>query len=219
MVPLNCGFVLKQQVGMDLLHLMKNHYARGKSPSTFRLPQDLEKTISKTMLPYLKKDPSDEQVDPHLFEFFMYQKMYRRLDKGLLCCNESVSYCDIDHDLVDDRLVDNVEGIANKFGYSKIPIYCDQRLDEALTMLDDAWDRTTKRIHLGENAGFNIKEMKDGEQNWTLGYDSLDKLDDAFFKTLPQVEIPDIVMYIGDRINMWGSFNHMRTRYNKRKSQ
>lgn len=31
------------------------------------------------------------------------------------------------------------------------------------------------------------------------------------------MEIPDIVMYIGDRLNMWNSFSHMRARYNKRK--
>jgi len=146
---------------MDLIDLMKNHYGRGKGPSTFKLPQDLEDTLSKAILPYLKKDPSYEQVDPHLFEFFVYQKMYRRLDKGLLCCNESVSYCDIDHDLISDTLVDDVEKIASEFGYPKIPIYCDQRLDDALTALADTWDKTTKRISLGENVEFNIKENKD----------------------------------------------------------
>jgi len=202
---------------MALINILKEHYTRGKNPSTFKLPKDLEATISQSILPYLKKDPNDQQIDPHLFEFFVYQKMYRRLDKGLLCCNESVSYCDIDHDLVDDKLVDEIEKIAHEFGYPRIPIFCDQRLDEALTMLDDAWSRTTKRIRLGENTGLIIKEAKNGEQEWTLGYDALDSLDDAFFKTLSQVEIPDIVKYIGDHINMWDSFSHMRTRYNKRK--
>lgn len=203
---------------MELIDLMKVHYGNGKGPSTFKLPQDIEDTISKTQLPYLKKDPDDAQVDPHLFEFFVYRKMYRRLDKGLLCCNESVSYCDIDHDLISDALVDDVEKIANEFGYPKIPVYCDERLDAALMTLDATWDRTTKRISGGENSAFNIKEMKTGEQDWSLGYDSLDKLDDAFFRTLSQVEIPNIMMYIGDRIGMWRSFTHMKTRYNKKKT-
>jgi Tn3 transposase DDE domain len=196
---------------------MKNYYGSGKGPVTFKLSEEQEALISKTMLPYLKKEEGDAQVDPHLFEMFVYQKMYRRLDKGLLCCNESVSYCDIDHDLVNDALVDDIEKIAEEFGHPKIPIYCEQRLDDALTMLDNAWDGTTKRINLGENAAFNIRENKAGEQDWSLGYDSKDSLDDAFFRTLSQVEIPDIMMHIGDRINMWQSFTHMRTRYNKRK--
>jgi hypothetical protein len=203
---------------MALIDLMKGHYGSGKGPSTFKLPQDIEDTLPKIQLPYLKKEPDDAQVDPHLFEFFVYHKMFRRLDKGLLCCNESVSYCDIDHDLVSDELVDDVEKIANEFGYPKIPVYCDGRLDAALMTLDATWDRTTKRISGGENSAFNIKEMKTGEQDWSLGYDSLDKLDDAFFRTLSQVEIPNIMMYIGDRIGIWRSFTHMKTRYNKKKT-
>jgi TnpA family transposase len=202
---------------MRLIDLLKKHYGADKSPSSFKLPKDLEDTISKTMIPYLKENPTDEHVDPHLFEFFVYQKMYRRLDKGLLCCNESVSYCDIDHDLIDDSLVDDVEKIAHEFGYPNIPIYCSEHLDEVLNVLDNTWDRATKRISLGENPGFLIKKTKSGEQEWSLGYDSLDKLDDAFFKTLTQVEIPDITMHIGNHVNMWRAFTHMKTRYHKKR--
>ena len=203
---------------MEFINLIKNHYGCGRNPSTFKLPKDLEDTISKTMMPYLKQNPTAEQVDPHLFEFFVYQKMFHRLDKGLLCCNDSVSYCDIDQDLIGDELVDDAEKIANEFGYPKIPTYYDERLDEALVALDSAWDKTTKRISLGENSGFNIKKTKTCEQNWSLGYDRRDKLDDAFFKTLSQVEIPDIMMHIGDHIDMWSAFTHMKTRYSKKKN-
>lgn len=93
---------------MKYIDLPKKHYGAEKSPGSFKLSKDLEDTISKTMIPYLKENPTDKEVDPHLFEFFVYQKMYRRLERGLLCCNESVSYCDIDHDLIDDAVVDDV---------------------------------------------------------------------------------------------------------------
>ena len=202
---------------MELINLLKEHYGSGKSPAEFKLPENLKYTISKTMLPYLKKDPKDEHVDPHLFEFFVYQKMYRRLDKNLLCCNDSISYCDIDHDLVKETLVDNAEKIANEFGYPNIPIYCDKHLDEKLEELDRAWARTTERISLGENTYFKIKETKTGEKDWSLLYEAKDKLEDSFFKTLPPVEIADVVMYIGDLANMWDLFTHIRTRYNKKK--
>jgi len=66
---------------------------------------------------------------------------------------------------------------------------CDKRLGDALIELDEAWDRTTKRISCGENAWITIKETKVGELEWTLIYDNSEPLDDAFFKTLPQVEI------------------------------
>lgn len=202
---------------MALIDLLKEHYGRKKNPAAFKLTDELEETISQTILPYLKKDSDDEEVDPHLFEFFVYQKMYRRLEKGLLCCNDSVSYCDIDHDLVSDALVDNVEKIAEEFGYPKIAIYCDMHLDNVLKKLDQAWDNTTNRIHLGENAAFKVKITKTGEKDWSLDYDAKNKLDDSFFSTLNQVEIPDLMMHIGDRINMWSAFTHIKTRYNKKK--
>lgn len=202
---------------MELINLLKTHYASGKNPSMFKLSDDLGLTIPKNMTPYLKREPTNEHVDPYLFEFYVYQKMYHQLDRGVLYCNDSVSYCDIDQDLVDDVLVDDVEKIATEFGYPKIPIYCDERLDDAIRMLDITWERTTNNIHAGNNAGFNLKETKTGQQDWCLLYDSSEKLDDAFFKTLPQVELADVIMFNGNRIDMWNGFTHMKDRYTKRK--
>ncbi|WP_340608247.1 hypothetical protein [Xenorhabdus bharatensis] len=48
-------------------------------------------------------------------------------------CNDSVSYCDIDANLIDD-----VEKNAAEFGYPKIAVYCGQRLNDALQELNDA---------------------------------------------------------------------------------
>lgn len=210
-------FYRKDSDIMKFIDVLKKHYGAEKTPGSFKLPKDLEDAIPKTMIPYLKEHPTDERINPHLFEFFVYQKMYRRLEKGLLCCNESISYCDIDHDLIDDALVDDIEKIANEFGYLNIPIYCSEHLDDVLNILDNTWERATKRISLGENPGFLIKETKSGEQEWGLGYDSLDNLDDAFFKTLTQVEIPDVTMHIGNHVNMWRAFTHMKTRYHKKR--
>lgn len=203
---------------MELINLLKIHYASGKNPSMFKLSDDLGLTIPKNMTPYLKREPTDEHVDPYLFEFYVYQKMYHQLDRGVLYCNDSVSYCDIDQDLVDEALVDDVEKIAAEFGYSKIPIYCDERLDDAIKLLDYTWDKTTDNIQEGRNVGFNLKETKNGQQDWSLLYDSSEKLDDAYFKTLPQIEIADVIMFIGNRIDMWNGFTHMKDRYIKRKA-
>jgi len=203
---------------MELITLLKIHYAAGKNPSMFKLSDDLGLTIPKNMTPYLKRESADEHVDPYLFEFYVYQKMYHQLDRGVLYCNDSISYCDIDQDLVEDALVDDVEKIAAEFGYPKIPGYCNERLDEAIKMLDNAWEKTTENIQHGNNTGFNIKETKSGQQDWSLLYDSSEKLDDAFFKTLPQVELADVIMFIGNRIDMWNGFTHMKDRYTKRKT-
>ena len=61
---------------MKLIDTLKAHYSKGKTPSTFSLPEDIKNIIPKNMLQYLKRKPTDEQIDPYLFEFFVYQKMF-----------------------------------------------------------------------------------------------------------------------------------------------
>ncbi|MBE9527512.1 MAG: Tn3 family transposase [Proteobacteria bacterium] len=211
-------FYKKNHQIMELINMLKTHYMNNGIPSTFKLSDDLGFTIPASITPYLKRKSTDEQVDPYLFEFFVYQKMYHHLDRGRLCCNDSISFCDIEQDLVDDDLVDNVEDIATEFGYSKIPIYCDQRLDDAIQKLDNAWDTTTENIRLDYNTGFNFKETKSGQKDWSLLYDSSEKLDDTFFKTLSKVGIADVMMFVGDITGMWSGFTHIKNRYNKRKN-
>jgi TnpA family transposase len=203
---------------MELIHLLKWHYGSGKNPSQFKLADDFGMTIPKNMLRYLKRQTTDQVVDPYLFEFYVYQKIYHQLDRGTLYCNDSVAYCDIDQDLIDDSLVDNVEEIAAKFGYPNIPIYCDERLEAAIKMLDNAWNITTENIKWGKNHGFHIKKNKTEKEEWSLLYDSSEPLDDAFFKTLPKVELADLLILIENRIGTGNGFTHMKNRYTKRKN-
>lgn len=201
----------------ELVSLLKTHYTSGKSPSDLKICDDFGFTIPRNMIPYLKRDATDTRIDPYLFEFFVYQKVYHEIDRGRFYCNDSISYCDIDADLIDDALVDDVEKIAAEFGYSKIPIYCDRRLDEALQALNTAWERTTHNIRENSNPGLSVRETRNGQQHWSLLYDRVEKLDDSFFKNLPKVEIANIMMFIGDQIGMWDGFTHLKDRYTKRK--
>lgn len=91
-----------------LIDVLKSHDASGKSPSDLKICDDLGFTVPKSMTKYLKRKPTDTHIDPYLFEFFVYQKIYHEIDRGRLYCNDSVSYCDIDTDLIDDALVDDV---------------------------------------------------------------------------------------------------------------
>jgi TnpA family transposase len=167
------------------------------------------------MVRYLKRNKKDKFIDPYLFEFFVYQKVCHQIDRGFLCCNDSISYCDIDQDLVDEALVYKVEETAKEFGYPKIPIYCDSRLDDAIKLLDETWDTTTENIRLGYNKGLNVTETKTGEIEWSLLYDSSEPLEDTFFKTLPQSELPNVMMFMGDRMQLWEGFTHLKDRYVK----
>ena len=106
---------------MNMIDLLKNYYASGKSPSSFRLCDDLGLTVPQNMIQYLKSNPQNKYLDPHRFEFFVYEKIYHYLNRGKLFCNDSVSYRDLENDLVPEKMVDDIDAIAQKFGYSKNP--------------------------------------------------------------------------------------------------
>ncbi|MDF1931798.1 hypothetical protein PGH45_19410 [Legionella pneumophila] len=80
-----------------------------------------------------------------------------------------------------NTFVDDVEKIAHEFGYPNKYIAVSTS-DEVLNVLDNTWDRATNALVLAKIPGFLVKETKSGEQEWSLGYDSLDKLDDAFLR-------------------------------------
>ncbi|WP_395375731.1 Tn3 family transposase [Marinicella sp. W31] len=201
----------------EYISVLKEHYKVSKSPSKLIIPESVQKRIPKSVISFLKKQKSDSQIDPYLFEVYVYQKMYHEIERGRLCCNESSAYCDIELDLVDDSKVDQIEEICEEMGFARIPGYCDDRLDEALKELDSAWKRTNENIENNVNSGFQIKENKDGVSAWSLLYDKNEKLDVSFFNGLPKVEIADLVMFVGNLINMWQGFSHIKPRYVKRR--
>lgn len=201
---------------MKMINLLKKHYSSGKTPSSLKLSDDLELAIPKNILPYLKKNPDDKCLDPYRFEFFVYSKMYHHLDRGRLFCNHSISYSDLKCDLVSDQIVDDAEAIAKKYGFDKVPIYCDQHLDDMSNALDAAWERTSQGIISGTNEGINI-DLENKTVPWTLRYDTSEELEDQYLANLPKVEIPNLIKFVGDATGMWNKFTHTKNRYIKRK--
>jgi len=201
---------------MKLIRMLKEHYDSGKTPSSLKFTDDLGLLLPKGIVPYLKSNPRDKNVDPHLLEFFVYKKMYHHFDRGRMFCNNSVSFGDLDHDLVADELVDKVEEIAKKLGYSKVPIFCDEHLDYMVKLLDITWDTTLHNIESGKNQGIQIKQNKD-KIEWRLLYDASQEQQDVFFKNLPKVEISNLLQCIGDIVGFWEDFKHSKDRYTKRK--
>ena len=204
-----------------LMDILKKHYAQDKSPAELKeVLASLDLSVEKRTFPYLQGKPEESGFDPHRFEFYVYKKMVHQLDRGRLFCNDSVSYCSLEHDLVSDDILEQAEEIAKKFGYTKIPAYCDGRLDEALIELDVAWERTNHNITSGKNKGITIEQTEQGKTTWNLLYDADEKSNNAsFFSTLEhQAEIGDVFKYIADKANLWKAFTHIKVRYKKQET-
>ena len=94
--------------------------------------------------------------------------------------------------------------------------YCDQRLDEALDELDKALLRTNANIDSGANKHIKIINNEDSIKSWDLIYEPKEPISDGFFANLPKIEIADLLKFIGDKMNLWDGFNHIKPKYIKR---
>lgn len=136
--------------------------------------------------------------------------MYHQLDRGRLFCNDSVSYCDLDYDLVPDSLVDDAAGICEAFGYKKIPVYCDERLDQALVDLENAWIKTNKNIEDSTNKSIELETDDKGNVAWKLTYDTNEAEKSTFFDDLPKRDIADVFKFMGDFLCIWILFESQK---------
>jgi hypothetical protein len=205
---------------LELIGLLKTHYAKNKNPGSLKIPSNSSLIKDKNIIEYLKNTDNPDYLDPYRLEFYVYHKMYHHVDKGRLCCNDSISYKDFDLDLIPEEDIEKSLEIAEKFGYYKIRNYCDQILDDALDELDQALIRTNNNIDSGVNKHINIvkNQNEDGSESisWTLIYEAKESISDGFFANLPKIEIADLLKFIGDKINLWESFNHIKPKYIKR---
>ncbi|NQY65063.1 MAG: Tn3 family transposase [Alteromonadaceae bacterium] len=201
---------------MPLLNLLKKHFSSGKTPAQLKLPAAIMSSLPVSIVPYLKSDPNDEDISPYRFEFYVYSKIFHHVDRGRMFCNDSVSSKDIDCDLVADEMVDKADEIATKFGYQKIPIYCDERLDDLLTELDEAWEVVTNNIKTGTNTGIKVEISDNGTTTWQLNYDAGSKLDDSFFRNVNKLDIANMFTFIDSKTNAFDEFEHIKGRYVKR---
>lgn len=200
----------------ELMKILKNHYGNNKSPKQLKISDDLGLSIPTEMVNYLKSDPKDQTINPHRFEFYVYEKIYHHIKRGRMYCNDSLSHRDIDCDMVPDSMVDKVDEIAQQYGYPKLAIYCDQRLDDLLDELDQAWETLQTNIKEGENQGISISYDDDGNPSWQLQYDASVKNDDSFFTNLNKIDIADIFSYIDQETDLFSVFEHGKGKYVKR---
>lgn len=203
---------------VDLMDALREHYSHGRPPSRLAktLSEELLTRIAKADLPHLQNNNADKTINAARFEAYVYKKMFHLIDRGKLHCNESVSYCDLKIDLVDDDIVDDTIAITEKMGYPKIAIYCEQYLDDKLDELEAAWQRTNRNIQEGNNEGIQTKILEDNTTTWTLTYDTEDVTQSHFFDGLTPIDVTDALKLMGDKVKAWPVFLHLKDRYTKR---
>jgi len=201
---------------MQLIDALRAYYSSHGHHATLiqSIPAEVMEKVPGAAMVLLKKSDNPHEISASRFEFYVYEKIYHQIDRGRLFCNDSVSYCNLDDDLVPDEFVDKADEICGKLGYHKIPVYCDERLDQALNELESAWIRTNQNIENGANIGIKI-EIENGFKTWKLTYDANTKETSTFFDELPKTEIADVMKFMGDLVKIWKLFECQKDRYIK----
>lgn len=219
LLAVDLDFHKKDALIAELIKELRDYFISEEPISKFptSILSELTKKMPKGVVELLKSSHESEEINMARFEFYIYEKMYNQIDRGRLFCNDSVSYCDLDYDLVPDTLVDDAIEICEELGYKKIPIYCDARLEQALTNLEDAWIQTNKNIEDGKNKSIKIETDDKGVVTWTLTYDTDGSEKSTFFDELPKQDIADVFKFVGDSIKIWKLFESQKDRYVKHK--
>jgi TnpA family transposase len=207
----------KNKILPNLINVLKDHFITKKTLSKLLIPL-IEYNIPSNMSSYMINDKEQEFFDGEKLEFYIYRRMYYAIDHGTLFCNDSVSYKNLENDFVSEDLLKEVDKIAEKYGYTKIPVYCDSRLDDLCELLHKTWIETNENIEKSLNKNVVISKDKDNNETWHLTYDPLPKTDEnSFLDKLEQVEIAQIIEYVADKTNFWKAFSHVKSLYAKQR--
>jgi hypothetical protein len=215
LLAVDLEFHKKDALIAKLIKELRDYFISEEPTSKFpqALSSKLIEKMPKGALELLKSSNAPEEINSARFEFYIYDKMYNQIDRGRLFCNDSVSYCDLDYDLVPDALVDDAVAICEELGHKKIPVYCDERLDKALADLEEAWIQTNKNIDEGKNKSIKIEIDDKGIITWKLTYDADESEKATFFDELPKEDIADVFKFIGDYLKIWKLFESQKDKY------
>lgn len=200
---------------LELLKIIKQHYSSGKTPAQLKIADNLGLSISANMAKYLKAEINDTYLNPYRFEFFVYEKLFHQINKGFAFCNDSVSYKDIDKDLVPEKLVAQADEISSKLGYSKLPNYCDSHLDNMADELNTTWNRVTMKFNNGAIPGVKLSTDASGKVTWTLEYEASEEFEDGFFDDADKIDISKVFSFIDSIANALDNLEHTKGRYIK----
>ena len=214
----NFGHVDTENPLLSCLEKIKTHY--GKNRPTAKLMKTIPEALLKTFRQKEKENLGCTEdagsLHPARFEMLVYTKLYQALEQGTAFCNDSLSFADLEQDLVEDALVDKADEIAGKLGFGKLSTYCTVRLSSLVQDVEALWVLVNQHIADGTNSYFKVKSQEGDNITWTLGYPEVeDNHTDSFFDALSQTDIMVVLKLIADNIHLWPTFKPFKDRYAK----
>ena len=89
------------------------------------------------------------KIDFAKFEFFLYEKITRNIDEGVIFCNNSLSYKSLEDDFISNINEAEKLKLIEELGYIRVLTFANTRLEELCTALNKAWIRTNVTLVKG----------------------------------------------------------------------
>ena len=183
----------------------------GKTASQIDLTSIIETIVSKKKRQYMYTEHDTHiQVDFAKLEFFVYEKITRNIEEGIIFCSNSLSYKSLDDDFISNINEEKKLKLIEELGYTRVLTFSNTRLEELCTDLNNAWIRTNNNIKEGTNSSIKFNTPKN-RSKWSLSRSNNEDTDNtSVFDQLGQTEIADIAFYIFKKFNLIKIFSHIK---------
>jgi TnpA family transposase len=147
------------------------------------------------------------------YEFLIYRLLRDRLQAGDISCNDSVSFRNLDDDLVDDNTFQHRHAIFTQHGLEVANRPIREQLDELGARLNERFDAVNRQILDGKNA---FVRLRDGRIEWKRAVRSQEPLPhEPFFDCLERIDIDTLLLAVDRRCGFMEAFEHVLGRYQK----
>lgn len=157
-------------------------------------------------VPYVAPDGS---IDPARFEMLLYQLVHGKLD-GHLFIPLSLKHRHLADDLVDDETWKQRETLVRSSSLKRINKAPEALMHSMQNELTMRLNQVGDRIQNGDNRNV-ILQSRTGTTKWRLPSSGVrNALNNPFFEQLNQVNIADLMRFVGQETGFLGAFEHVR---------
>jgi len=142
---------------------------------------------------------SKEQLIPHRFEFFVYQKMFQQIKSNKLSLKHSIKHKKVEDELYEPKKWRREKRtILKKLDYPKLLAPIRKTLATKEKDLNNLYALVNRAVLDGANTFVTVSTNKKGQKIWKLTpYEPVPDNDDGVLSTMPQRGIVGIIQFVG----------------------
>ena len=201
------------------ISFLNTHFQNNKSFSDYKFDEIPIKFISSALQRYMivkirSKNSSKKikTINFDCYEFMLYLYIKKNIASGEVTIKDSLSYRDLDDELIAMKEWDNNKiAIIKNLTEQIVSTDIEKMLEKFELLLDERYKEINHRINSGNNNKIKIKYNKKGKIiHWHLPYKKADDgVNNPFFESMNFSTLSQIIKFTDDNTNFTKNFNHI----------